>query len=92
VRRLAGGRTGITTGRPIAFEPYASNRSTGSFILIDPLTNFTAGAGMIAQPLSAEERGASREMAERLARAAREAVSEPAAVEAVRAVLEEALT
>ena len=39
----------ITTGRPIVFEPYADNRTTGSFILIDPATNFTAGAGMIVE-------------------------------------------
>ena len=32
---------------PIAFEPYAANRELGGFILIDRLTQETAGAGMI---------------------------------------------
>jgi len=33
--------------RPIPFESYAESRSLGSFILIDRLTNNTAGAGLI---------------------------------------------
>jgi bifunctional enzyme CysN/CysC len=33
--------------RPIAFDPYAQNRDTGGFILIDRMTNATVGAGMI---------------------------------------------
>jgi len=33
--------------QPIAVDPYSFNRSTGSFILIDPLTNGTVAAGMI---------------------------------------------
>ena len=37
----------ISTQEPIAFDSYKSNRSTGSFILIDRLTNATVGAGMI---------------------------------------------
>jgi bifunctional enzyme CysN/CysC len=32
---------------PLFFDPYASNRTTGSFILIDPLSNATVGAAMI---------------------------------------------
>ena len=32
---------------PIAFDPYAENRDTGGFILIDRLTNATVGAGML---------------------------------------------
>ncbi len=36
---------------PVAYDPYADNRETGSFILIDRLTNETAGAGMIAHGL-----------------------------------------
>jgi bifunctional enzyme CysN/CysC len=32
---------------PIGFEPYAANRDLGGFILIDRMTNETAGAGMI---------------------------------------------
>jgi sulfate adenylyltransferase large subunit len=33
--------------RPIAADAYSANRTTGSFILIDPETNSTAAAGMI---------------------------------------------
>jgi bifunctional enzyme CysN/CysC len=38
----------LSTGQPIAFDPYAANRATGGFILIDRFTNETAGAGTIA--------------------------------------------
>ncbi len=37
----------ISTSVPIAFDPYADNRETGCFILIDRFTNGTVGAGMI---------------------------------------------
>jgi bifunctional enzyme CysN/CysC len=37
----------LSTARPIAFDPYAVNRDTGGFILIDRVTNETAAAGMI---------------------------------------------
>ncbi len=33
--------------RAIAFDPYEQNRDTGSFILIDRLTNDTVGAGLL---------------------------------------------
>jgi len=33
--------------RPLFFDAYRRNRATGGFILIDPLTNETLGAGMI---------------------------------------------
>jgi sulfate adenylyltransferase large subunit len=42
----------LETHRPLFFDPYRRNRSTGSFILIDPVTNETLGAGMIAKALS----------------------------------------
>lgn len=38
----------LATGTPVAFDPYAQSRKTGSFILIDRSTNHTLGAGMIA--------------------------------------------
>ena len=37
----------LSLDRSIAFDPYAECRETGSFILIDRLTNATVGAGMI---------------------------------------------
>ena len=41
------GEVEIETFRPIFFDPYLRNRTTGSFILIDSDTNATAAAGMI---------------------------------------------
>jgi bifunctional enzyme CysN/CysC len=41
------GRVRLRTSKPLAFDPYLRNRSTGSFILIDEATNDTVGAGMI---------------------------------------------
>ena len=41
----------LATTMPVGFDPYSDNRQTGSFILIDRLTNETAGAGMIAHGL-----------------------------------------
>ena len=32
---------------PLAVDPYARNRATGAFILIDESTNDTVGAGMV---------------------------------------------
>jgi sulfate adenylyltransferase large subunit len=44
----------LTTTRPIFFDSYADNRTTGSFILIDPATNATTAAGMIRRSVSDE--------------------------------------
>ncbi|MBZ5645210.1 MAG: sulfate adenylyltransferase subunit CysN [Acidobacteriia bacterium] len=40
--------------KPLFFDPYERNRTTGSFILIDPLTNATVGAAIIRAALPAE--------------------------------------
>ncbi|HXZ68439.1 MAG TPA: sulfate adenylyltransferase subunit CysN, partial [Alphaproteobacteria bacterium] len=37
----------LSVDRPITFDPYAENRDTGGFILIDRMTNGTVGAGLI---------------------------------------------
>jgi len=37
----------VETHRPIFCDPYLQNRQTGSFVVIDPITNLTVGAGMI---------------------------------------------
>jgi sulfate adenylyltransferase large subunit len=52
------GRAEIETTRPIFFDAYLSNRWTGSFILIDPITNATVAAGMIRE--SEQERNSGR--------------------------------
>jgi sulfate adenylyltransferase subunit 1 len=41
------GRVRLRTSKPMAFDSYADNRTTGAFILIDESTNDTVGAGMI---------------------------------------------
>jgi bifunctional enzyme CysN/CysC len=41
------GECNISLDRDIAFDPYKANRDTGSFILIDRMTNNTVGAGLI---------------------------------------------
>ena len=87
------GSVTVSTTRPMVFDPYVENRGTGSFILIDPATHFTAGAGMISEAVG--ERSASvaqPSAAERLARLARSAATDAEAVEVVRRALEELLT
>jgi bifunctional enzyme CysN/CysC len=37
----------VSTSVPVAFDPYAENRKTGSFIIIDRFKNQTVGAGMV---------------------------------------------
>jgi bifunctional enzyme CysN/CysC len=41
------GVANLSLARPIAFDPYAENRTTGAFILIDRYSNQTVAAGMI---------------------------------------------
>ena len=41
------GYCNLAVDSEIAFDPYAQNRTTGSFVLIDKITNDTVGAGMI---------------------------------------------
>jgi bifunctional enzyme CysN/CysC len=48
------GVVSIETHRPLFFDPYRENRSTGSFILIDPITNQTVGAGMIESAIESK--------------------------------------
>jgi bifunctional enzyme CysN/CysC len=44
------GRVKLRTMKPLMFDAYKDNRSTGAFILIDEDTNDTVGAGMILGP------------------------------------------
>jgi bifunctional enzyme CysN/CysC len=41
----------LSFSRPLVFDPYAVNRETGGFILVDKLTFNTVGAGMLKSPL-----------------------------------------
>jgi sulfate adenylyltransferase subunit 1 len=85
-------RITIETSRALVYDKYADHRGTGSFILIEPTTNFTAGAGMIAEHLQDAAPDRHPGAAERLAHLARTASSEGEAIEAVRRALEELLT
>ncbi len=49
------GTVNISTQSPLAFDSFADNRATGAFILIDRISNATAGAGMILHPLRRAE-------------------------------------
>ena len=45
------GEVRIKTAKPLIFDGYATNRLTGSFILIEPGTNATVAAGMLLPPI-----------------------------------------
>jgi sulfate adenylyltransferase large subunit len=49
------GEISVETHHPLFFDPYTQNRITGAFILIDPLSNETLGAGMIIDVEGKEE-------------------------------------
>jgi sulfate adenylyltransferase large subunit len=89
------GTVQVSTARPLVFDRYTDNRATGSFILIDPATQFTCGAGMIVNPIreaAAAHATAPLTFAERLAHLARRAASDEEAADAIRKALEEMLT
>ncbi|MDD6472521.1 MAG: sulfate adenylyltransferase subunit CysN [Bacteroidales bacterium] len=44
----------MTTAKELFFDPYNKNKATGSFILIDPITNNTSAVGMIIGKLDGE--------------------------------------
>src|ERR1035438_3274067 len=48
------GVVSVEAQRPLLFDPYRQNRFTGSFILVDPITSETMGAGMILQAAASE--------------------------------------
>ncbi len=50
----------VKTTLPLFFDPYRLNRTTGSFIVIDPLTNATVGAGIIERAIEEQPHAAQR--------------------------------
>lgn len=48
------GRVAFRTNQPLFFDPYKLNRMTGSFIIIEPLSNNTVAAGMIIDRVPSE--------------------------------------
>ncbi len=49
------GRVVLTSVKPLIFDPYKRNKETGSFVLIDPVSNNTAAVGMIIDKLSLKD-------------------------------------
>jgi hypothetical protein len=49
------GAVRFETAQPLFFDPYERNRATGSFIVIDLLSNATVGAAMIRGAAAAED-------------------------------------
>ena len=49
------GRVAFEATQPLFLDPYARNRSTGSFIVIDPATGNTVGAGMVIDRVAESE-------------------------------------
>ena len=45
------GEIRLRVSKPLIYDGYSTNRLTGSFILIEPATNLTVGAGMLHAPL-----------------------------------------
>jgi bifunctional enzyme CysN/CysC len=58
------GRVRLETMRPLCWDPYAKNRATGAFILIDRISNATVAAGMILDRTTAERAVERRQRAE----------------------------
>jgi sulfate adenylyltransferase large subunit len=45
----------VETTRPLFLDPYAAQRHTGSFILIDPVSHATVAAGMVREVLTGRQ-------------------------------------
>jgi sulfate adenylyltransferase large subunit len=89
------GTVSVATSRPLMFDRYERDRTMGSFILIDPATHFTAGAGLIegAASLGAVASvDTAVSLAQRLALLARRAGTDAEAIDAVGKALEEMLS
>jgi bifunctional enzyme CysN/CysC len=50
------GRCAMTLGKPICFDSYRRNRFTGSFVIVDRISNGTVAAGMILDRAPADGR------------------------------------
>ena len=61
------GRVVVEVARPLAFDPYAKNRGTGAFILIDRMTHRTVAAGMILDRATSAKRAALEKISQGLA-------------------------
>jgi bifunctional enzyme CysN/CysC len=59
------GRATLTAHRALFLDGYSSNRETGSFILIDSITNATVASGMVIADAAAQDLGRALEDARR---------------------------
>ena len=55
-------RVVLTTAKELFFDPYQANKATGSFILIDPITNNTSAVGMIIDRVEDKDMHISEEL------------------------------
>lgn len=55
-------RVVMTTSKELFFDPYAQNKSTGAFVLIDPITNNTSAVGMIISKVDDKDMRTSMEL------------------------------
>ena len=55
-------RVVLTTAKELFFDPYQTNKATGSFILIDPITNNTSAVGMIIDRVEDKDMHVSEEL------------------------------
>jgi bifunctional enzyme CysN/CysC len=49
------GQLTLTCHQPLYYDAYTKNRTTGSFVIVDSLTNNTVGAGMILDDAAAQD-------------------------------------
>jgi sulfate adenylyltransferase subunit 1 len=71
------GVVALELDRPVAFDPYRTNRDTGSFIVIDRFSNATVGAGMVISAPEDADRAVLSHLAPECARTVQ---AEPAVV------------
>lgn len=84
------GTATIKTARPLIFDAYGDCKATGSFILVDPESNFTAAAGMITAAVAAPSFARNwRSNASRIVAIARDASNDAEAIARVEAALHE---
>ncbi len=83
-------RVRIATHRPIFCDPYADNRATGAFILIDPVTHHTVAAGMVERAVESVRPGTSVRPRGAVVRVVGPDGAADAAVEAIGAALRNA--
>lgn len=73
------GRVVFTSGQPLFFDAYRTNKNTGAFILIDPITDNTCAVGMMLGPADRYDRSSGITEKEREKMRSGESLVSPAA-------------